>query len=355
MDIGTYLSGCDLFAGLEQKTIAFIAQWFEPLHYKAGKIIFYEGDKGDSFYLITEGIVLILKGVGISQRELRRLSSGDSFGEMALISKEPRSATVKTLTDTELLRLDQNGFNLLMDYDERFAQRMLRIVSNRLHQADQVAMLDLMRAHQGLIISLSELAESRDAATGAHLYRVRDYCTLLAKLLAEDPQFKDQIASDFIEAIYYVSPLHDIGKVGIPDSILRKTGKLTKAEFEVINTLTQIGARSIDTVLEYCNLKMFRIARRLILSHHEGYDGNGYPDGLKGEEIPLEARIMAIADFYDALLSKRTYKDAYSHDQAINVIGKEAGKKLDPTITRIMLDNIDQFKKIHLAYAAKEK
>jgi HD-GYP domain-containing protein (c-di-GMP phosphodiesterase class II) len=355
MDIETHHAGCELFAGLEPKTIAFISKWFAPRRYMADEIIFQEGDEGDGFYLIHEGVVLIIKGVGICQRELRRLSSGESFGEMALVSKQPRSATAISLTDTELLHLDKKGFNILVSHDSCFAQRMLGIVSQRLHRADQVAMIDLMRAHQGLIISLAELAESRDAFTGAHLYRVRDYCTLLAKLLAQDPQFKDQIAPDFIEAIYNVSPLHDIGKVGIPDSILKKTRKLTDEEFEVIKTHTRIGARSIDTVLDYCDLKMFRLARRLILSHHEWYNGNGYPQGLKGEKIPLEARIMAIADFYDALLSKRAYKEAYSHDQTIKMITAESGKKLDPAITRIMMENIDSFKKIHLAYAAKER
>jgi HD-GYP domain-containing protein (c-di-GMP phosphodiesterase class II) len=355
MDIETRLAGCELFARLAPKKIAFIAQWFDPLRYRAGDIIFREGEKGDSFYLVHDGVVLILKGAGISQRELRRLSAGDSFGEMALVSNEPHSATVKALTDTELLRLGQNSFNLLMNHDARFAQQMLRIVSQRLQQADQVAMLDLMRAHQGLIISLAELAESRDAATGAHLYRVRDYCTLLAKLMAQASRFKDQIEPDFIEAIFYVSPLHDIGKVGIPDAILTKKGRLTQAEFEEMKTHTLIGAHSIETVLDYCNLKMFRIARRLIESHHEWYNGKGYPRGLKAEQIPLEARIMAVADYYDALLSERSYKEAYSHDHAIEVIAEEAGRKLDPHIIRIMLAHIDQFEKIHLAYAAQEK
>jgi putative two-component system response regulator len=299
--------------------------------------------------------VVILKGAGISQRELRRLKPGQGFGEMALISNETRTATVKALTDTVLLCLDQNDFNLLMEKDARFAQRMLRIISKRLQKADDVATLDLMRAHQGLIISLAELAESRDAATGAHLYRVRDYCTLLAKLMAADARFENDITPEFIEAIYLVSPLHDIGKVGIPDRILNKAGRLTPEEFEIIKTHTRIGARHIARVLEFCDLKMFHIARRLILSHHERYDGHGYPRRLKGEDIPLEARIMAIADAYDALLSKRSYKNAFSHEFAVQSIREDAGSRFDPDIVEIMLRHIDQFEEIHRGYSCGDK
>ena len=354
MDIVEQIGRSDLFAGLGQGTIRFIARRFERVSYTAGEIIFLEGDKGNSFFLIVEGEVAILKGAGISQRELRRLTPGHGFGEMALISNEPRSATVKALTDTALLRLDQDGFTVLMNQDERFAQRMLRIISRRLQEADDVATLDLMRAHQGLIISLAELAESRDADTGAHLYRVRDYCTLLSKLMAANPKFKNEITPGFIEAMYYVSPLHDIGKVGIPDGILNKKGRLTPEEFEVMKTHARIGAQHIGTVLEFCDLKMFRIARRLIFSHHERYDGRGYPQGLKGEDIPLEARIVAIADSYDALLSRRPYKEAFSHEFAIQSIREGAGKRFDPDIAEIMLRHIDQFEEIYAAYTIRE-
>jgi response regulator RpfG family c-di-GMP phosphodiesterase len=353
-DIIGHLRRSDLFGGLGLESITFIARRFEPVHYQAGEIIFHEGDKGQTFYLIATGEVLILKGTGISQRELRRLPPGHSFGEMALVSNEGRSATAMAAIDTQLLRLNEKGFTLLMDRDERFAQRMLRMVSRRLKRADEVTSVDLMRAHQGLIISLAELADSRDAVTGAHLYRVRDYCTLLAKLMAQDHRFSDQVTPDFIEALYHVSPLHDIGKVAISDNILLKKGKLTQEEFEIIKTHPAIGARSMDTVLEYCDLKMFRIARTLILGHHERYDGQGYPQGLKGEDIPLAARIMAIADFYDALLSKRSYKEAYCHDRVIVSIREEAGKRFDPAIVDIMLNHIEQFHAIHLSYAAKE-
>ena len=352
MHIATCLGRSDLFMGLGLSTIERIASQFEVVGAKAGDTIIEEGARGQTYYLIATGEATVLKGYGVSQRELGRLGPGDGFGEMALVSDEPRSATVRAVSDMELLSLDREHFTVLMDQEERFAQRILRLLSSRLRKSNQVGTVDLLRAHQGLIISLSQLAESRDPDTGAHLYRVRDYCTLLSKLLAQDSRFAGTVGPDFIEAMYYVSPLHDIGKVGVPDSILLKQGKLTEEEFEIIKTHTVIGGRSLDTVLEYCDLTMFRMAHDLVLGHHERYDGKGYPKGLKGDEIPLAARIMSIADFYDALRSERVYKAAFSNEKSIGIIKEEVGKRFDPVIAGIMLAHIGEFDAIHREYAS---
>lgn len=351
MHIVSYLGRSDLFTGLGLQTIERIARQFKRMSVKAGETVITEGDRGHSYYLIATGEATVLKGSGVSQRELGRLGPGDGFGEMALVADEPRSATVCAVSDMELLSLDREQFIVLMDQEERFAQRILRLLSARLRQSNQVGTLDLLRAHQGLIISLAELAESRDTSTGAHLYRVRDYCTLLAKRMAEDPRFKDQVGPDFIEAIYYVSPLHDIGKVAVPDSILLKQGKLTDEEFEIVKTHTVIGGRSLDTVIQYCDLQMFRMARDIIVGHHERYDGQGYPAGVKGDDIPLAARIMTIADFYDALRSERVYKAAFTNEEAVKIMREEIGKEFDPAIAEIMLVHIDEFDEIHRQYA----
>lgn len=351
MRIETYLGRSDLFTGLGLQTIERIAKQFKSVQIKAGETVIAEGDRGETYFLIATGEATVLKGGGVSQRELGRLGPGDGFGEMALVADEPRSATVRAVSDMELLCLEREKFIVLMDQEERFAQRILRLLSMRLRQSNQVGTLDLLRAHQGLIISLAELAESRDASTGAHLYRVRDYCTLLAKHMSGDSRFKDQIAPDYIEAIYYVSPLHDIGKVAIPDRILHKQGKLTEEEFEIIKTHTTIGGHSLDTVLHYCDLEMFRMAHDLVIGHHERYDGQGYPAGLEGENIPLAARIMTIADYYDALRSERVYKAAFSNEQTVAAIREESGKRFDPAIAEIMLAHIEEFDEVHRQYA----
>jgi len=141
------------------------------------------------------------------------------------------------------------------------------------------------------------------------------------------------------------------GKVAIPDGILLKEGRLTEAEFEIMSTHTTIGTEALDGVLEYCDIETFHMARRITLYHHERYDGKGYPHGVRGEDIPLEARIMTLADIYDALLSKRVYKPAYGFEEARDRIAAGAGEFFDPVMTGVMIDHIDQFEALHRKYA----
>jgi putative two-component system response regulator len=208
----------------------------------------------------------------------------------------------------------------------------------------------MVLAQQALTFALAKLADSRDPETGAHLYRVRDYCTLLAGLLAEHPKFRDAVTESFIENMYLVAPLHDIGKVAMPDGILLKQGKLTEAEFGIMVTHTSIGADALDTVLQFCNFEVFQMARRVIFCHHERYDGSGYPRGLKGEEIPVEARIMTLADIYDALLSKRVYKPPMGYEEVRERMAGLAGTHLDPDMTKVMIEHMEKFEEIHRNY-----
>ena len=201
------------------------------------------------------------------------------------------------------------------------------------------------------IFALAKLAESRDPETGAHLERVRNYCRALAKYLQTLPKFADAINDEYVDLIYRTSPLHDIGKVAIPDCILLKPGRLTADEFEVMKTHTVRGAETIDSLLdEFPNTRFLQIARNIILSHHEKWNGNGYPRGLVGEEIPLCGRIMAVADVYDALTSKRVYKDAFSHDRAKSMIVKDAGTHFDPDVVNAFLAVENEFLAIRSRY-----
>ena len=166
------------------------------------------------------------------------------------------------------------------------------------------------------IFTLAKLAESRDPETGEHLERVRNYCRVIAQHLQDNPTFRSQMDDEYVELIYQTSPLHDIGKVAIPDHILLKPGRLTAEEFEIMKTHTTRGAATLEAALEkYPGTPFLEMARDIALAHHEKYDGQGYPQGLAGDEIPLSARIMALADVYDALTSRRVYKEAYSHEQ----------------------------------------
>lgn len=209
-----------------------------------------------------------------------------------------------------------------------------------------------LETREMVIFALAKLAESRDPETGHHLERVRQYCYALARQVATMPKYRGECDSEFIRLIYQTSPLHDIGKVGIPDSVLLKPGQFNAAEFQIMQEHTRLGAETLEAALEkYPEARFLKIARDIALTHHERYDGSGYPQGLKGEEIPLCGRIVALADVYDALTSKRVYKPAFEHLAARSIILKESGTHFDPDVVDAFLAAEDEFVAIRQRYA----
>ncbi|MBW3596963.1 MAG: response regulator [Planctomycetes bacterium] len=195
-----------------------------------------------------------------------------------------------------------------------------------------------------LIFSLAKLAESRDPETGAHLERMREYCRILGDQLSKTPEFRDRVDADFVRTLYQTSPLHDIGKVGVPDAILLKPGRLAPEEFEIMKQHAAIGGRTLDAALQaHPRAEYLRLARDIAWSHHERYDGKGYPRGLAGDEIPLAGRIVAVADVYDALTTRRVYKPAFSHEKAKAIILDGRGTQFDPSIIDAFLAREDDF------------
>ncbi|MEE9200455.1 MAG: HD domain-containing phosphohydrolase [Candidatus Brocadiales bacterium] len=188
---------------------------------------------------------------------------------------------------------------------------------------------------------LAELAEKRDLETGHHLIRIRGYCKILAEELRKQPKYSSIIDDEFIKHLQDASMLHDIGKVGIPDSILLKPGRLDPEEFGIIKTHTVTG----DAVL--AGPEYFKTAREICRHHHERYDGKGYPDGLKGEGIPLSARIVTLADTYDAVVSKRPYKEARTHEEARSIIQEESGKQFCPDVVQAFINGQEDFRMLH--------
>ena len=206
------------------------------------------------------------------------------------------------------------------------------------------------------IFSLAKLAESRDNETGAHLERIREYSRLLADHIFMQDKYHDYLDGDFVQLIYMTSPLHDIGKVGIPDSILLKAGPLTPAEFEVMKQHTVIGSNTLHAATTaHPEAKFLCMARDIARSHHERFDGRGYPDRLAGLSIPLCGRIVALADVYDALTTKRVYKPAFSHEKARKIILEGNGTQFDPDVVDAFLDNEDRFLETWDQFAVREQ
>lgn len=197
------------------------------------------------------------------------------------------------------------------------------------------------------IYGMANLIESRDSDTGEHVKRTSLYVELLGKAAKEAGYHKEIITDGYIEILKKAAPMHDIGKIDVSDSILKKPGKLTEEEFKKIQNHTIVGEKIIREVLSGIESEDYvKIAADIAVSHHERWDGNGYPYKLKGEEIPLEARIMAIADVFDALVSPRCYKDPFSTDEAFEIISLSRGTHFDPVLTDLFISKKDEVVKI---------
>lgn len=213
---------------------------------------------------------------------------------------------------------------------------------------------DLLEAQDAIIISMSALAEARDSDMGGHVLRTRYYVEALARQLATLPHYR-YLDEASIDLLAKSAPLHDIGKVGIPDHILQKPGRFTAEEFEIMKGHTLIGASAIGKAIVESrrpeSLDFLRYAREMIESHHEKWDGSGYPHGLRGTGIPLAGRLMAVADVYDALVFKRVYKRQFSHAEAQETILADSGRQFDPEVIDAFMATSAEFQSISETFA----
>jgi len=233
----------------------------------------------------------------------------------------------------------------LMKEIENHSKNLEKMVSQRTEE--------VLKTQRATIFALSSLADARDSETGDHLERIRNYSVLLMQLYRLDEDHPE-INSRLLRDLYDSSVLHDIGKVGIPDYILLKKGSLSEEEFDIMKRHPVIGYDAIRNASVDLGSDFFlNMAMDIILYHHERWDGAGYPYGLKGEDIPLSARIVSIADVYDALTSRRPYKEAFTHEKAIDIMSKEEGK-YDPELFNLFLKNAEKFNKIRIEFSEEQ-
>lgn len=217
----------------------------------------------------------------------------------------------------------------------------------RLRTAERILAL---QSRNLTIFTLAKLAESRDPETGAHLERIREYARTLTRDLLNRSIYGQIVNAEFVDLIYQTSPLHDIGKVGVPDGVLQKPGRLTNAEFEVMKQHTVIGWGTLSAAAaQFPNARFLTMAAEIARSHHERYDGTGYPDGLRGAEIPVAARVVALADVYDALTTKRVYKEAFTHESARSIILDGRSSHFDPNVVDSFMRCESEFSSIRAA------
>jgi len=224
-------------------------------------------------------------------------------------------------------------------------QKMLEAHNRSIEEMLEIRVKEVMNLQISVLNIVADLVECRDELIGTHLSRVPLYLSLLIDKMVDDGVYAEEVMSFDMDFILPSSMLHDVGKLGIKESILNKPGKLTALEYEIVKRHVQIGVDAITRMEETTmNHGFFRHAKRFTASHHEKWDGSGYPKGLKGLEIPLEGRLLAIVDAYDSIVSIRPYKPAIDHSVAVELIKKDSGKHFDPKLVEVFCSISDQFK-----------
>lgn len=280
------------------------------------------------------------------------------------LQADPRYKGIPVIFITTLGEIENKtkGFDLgAVDYiakpfEVREVQARVRTHLDLKMHHDHLDHLVNLRSHEVevtqdiTIHSLASLAETRDNETGKHLLRTQRYVRLLAKKLADHPKFSNFLSEETIELLFKSAPLHDIGKVGVPDSILLKPGKLSYDECAVMKTHCDLGYQALFKAEQVFELKdrpsFLAHAKDIIYTHHEKWDGSGYPRGLAGEDIPVSGRLMAVADVYDALICRRVYKPPFDHEKAASIIQEGRGSHFDPDIVDAFMEIRAEFEKI---------
>ena len=260
-------------------------------------------------------------------------TKGFSLGAVDYVTKPFEMIEVKARVRTQLKFMEAH---LALEHQKLFLEEKVK---------ERTELLE--RTNSAAIYCLAALAETRDPETGEHIKRTQNYIRELAFELQAKAKYKDILTNDFIKLLYQSAPLHDIGKVGVRDSILLKPGRLTEAEFEEMKKHTIYGGNSLMVGIKELGEDSFlTLAKEIALTHHEKWDGTGYPKGLSKAEIPISGRLMALSDVYDALISKRVYKNAFSHDEAKAIILEGRGTHFDPDIVDAFIVREAEFIKI---------
>jgi putative two-component system response regulator len=264
---------------------------------------------------------------------------GLDLGAVDYITKPIKGAIVRTRVRTQLALKASADF--LRDKNVYLEEEVARRTR------------EVMAIQDVTTLAMASLAETRDADTGNHIRRTQRYVRALAWKLCTHPQFAAALTPRNISLLYKSAPLHDIGKVGVPDRILLKPGKLNADEFEIMKTHTTLGRDAILNAEKEMgvHVEFLTFAKEIAFSHQEKWDGSGYPQGLRGTQIPISARLMAVADVYDALISRRVYKEPMPHEQAVAIIEQTRGKHFDPDVVDAFLEIQDTFNAIAIAYS----
>ena len=315
----------------------------------AEKIFGYSADemngrKADSLYADND----VTKRHAEALRNRVEQESATAHGKVKQVAKDGRLITL-SMAMSPMWDADGNVRGIL-SLGQDVTEEM------RLHEELKVSFETIKRIQGSAIFALAKLAETRDEETAYHLERIQLYCRVLSAYLRTKERFKVILTDQFVDDLVMASVLHDIGKVAIPDAILFNPNKFGIDEYEIMKQHTYLGGKALDEAAsETGEESVLSIGRDIAYYHHERWDGSGYPEGLRGEEIPLVARIVAIADVYDALTTERRYKRAFSHHEALSVISEQSGRQFDPQLVEAFLEIADEFARIREKLTAESQ
>ena len=295
-------------------------------------------------------ILVLAVGLWISKYHIVLPVNSMSYcaGEFAYNSEEARESNVELIRELDIHTGDEveNLYNAIM----KTTEDSMSYVSDIQNKTEMISKLQ-----EGLIMVLADTVENRDKSTGDHVRKTAAYTQIIMEELKELGFYTDVLTDEYIYGVVSSAPLHDVGKIQVPDAILNKPGKLTDEEFEIMKTHTTAGEKIIAQAIDNIpGAEYLYEAKNIAAYHHEKWNGKGYPKGLAGEDIPLSARIMAVADVFDALVSKRVYKKAFTFEEAMEIITKDAGTHFDPKVTEAFVNASDKVREVAEKFEREE-
>ena len=340
------LSSVEMISSLPGSALEEVCARARRRAFDRGEVVFSEGDLGDSLYVVRSGLLHVVRPSVDPRVVLDRLEEDHVFGELAAVNECRRTASVIAVEESSAVQITKASLDAVFDRHPTAARRMLGTLGAALTAAKEELTLqndrlerrvdertkELREAQLEVVRRLGRLAESRDSDMGLHITRMSRLAANLGRHAGLD--------AEDVELLLHAAAMHDIGKIAIPESILMKPGKLSPTEWELMKTHTTIGAN----LLSGSRSPVVRMAEVIALTHQERWDGSGYPNGLAGGQIPLVGRICAVCDVFDALISERPYKHAWSIDEARAEISAESGTHFDPGIVAHFFENFDELR-----------
>src|SRR3954470_7312045 len=334
------LAQAPLLAGLPLDARSDLAEGARRRRWAPGDVVFHEGAAGDALHVVRRGLLAVVRPSRDPGLVLNRMRPGDAFGEIAVLTEGPRLASVVTVEPSETLEVAKADFDRVLAANPRATRRMLGALArsltlakeevtrhnSRLEATVRERTADLRESQLEVVRRLSHAAESRDDHTGVHITRMSRMCAELGRAAGQ--------AESDIELLLHAASMHDIGKIAIPDRVLLKQGPLEPDEWELMKSHTIVGAE----MLAGSRSPVVQMGEVIARAHHEKWDGTGYPLGLRGDDIPVVARICAVCDVFDALVSDRPYKAAWPTDKALDELRRLSGRHLDPRLVALFVE-----------------